>query len=158
MKRRCPLAGAPPCRRVIGRAVVRPTGIYDCLEVAATWDRLADVYSEIRNAMQPHSYKVMGHTSHVYPQGGNLYMIFFARADSSDLDKIEQLYYRILDATFRACERLGAAISHHHGIGVAKAHWMGLQHGSTGLNVLRGIKSALDPDNLLNPGKLGLGG
>lgn len=138
--------------------VCQPTGIYDCLEVAATWDRLADLYYEIRNAMEPYSYKVMGHTSHVYPQGGNLYMIFFAEAGSPDLEKIGQLYYRILDATFQVCRRLGAAISHHHGIGLSKAQWMTLQHGQAGMNVLRAVKGALDPDNLMNPGKLGLRG
>ena len=140
------------------RCVYQPTGIYDCLEVAATWDRLADLYYEIRHAMEPYCYKVMGHTSHVYPQGGNLYMIFFAEADSPDLEKIGQLYYRILDATFQVCGRLGAAISHHHGIGLTKARWMTLQHGQTGMNILRAVKRAVDPDNLMNPGKLGLGG
>ena len=138
--------------------VCQPNGVYDCLEVAATWDRLADLYYEIRNAMEPYAYRVMGHTSHVYPQGGNLYMIFFAETDSPHLEEIEQLYYRILDATFQVCGRFGAAISHHHGIGLSKARWMTLQHGQAGMNVLRVVKEALDPDNLMNPGKLGLAG
>ena len=85
-------------------------------------------------------------------------MIFFAEAGSPDLEKIGQLYYRILDATFQVCRRLGAAISHHLGIGLSKAQWMTLQHGQAGMNVLRAVKGALDPDNLMNPGKLGLRG
>ena len=48
----------------------------------------------------------------------------------------------------------GAAISHHHGIGLVRqpflADALGPAHG-----VLRQVKSALDPRGILNPGKLG---
>jgi alkyldihydroxyacetonephosphate synthase len=49
----------------------------------------------------------------------------------------------------------GAVLSHHHGIGLAKARFMptalGAAHG-----VLVDLKRALDPVGVLNPGKLGL--
>ena len=55
------------------------------------------------------------------------------------------------DATL-AC---GAAISHHHGIGLQRARFMASALGS-GLDVLRDLKAALDPRGILNPGKLDL--
>ena len=42
-----------------------------------------------------------------------------------------------------------------HGVGVRLAHLMGEELGS-GLEVLQEIKKALDPHNIMNPGKLGL--
>jgi alkyldihydroxyacetonephosphate synthase len=133
-----------------------PRNICDTLEVSATWDKLADVYYEVRDAMQRLGCKVMGHCSHVYPQGGNLYMIFFARAKGDGDRELEELYHTILDETFKVCGRLRAAISHHHGIGIAKGEWMPIQHGVAGMSVLRAIKKGLDPGNIMNPGKLGL--
>jgi len=51
--------------------------------------------------------------------------------------------------------KLGGNVSHHHGVGKAKAAWLEGEHG-TGMDVMRGIKHALDPDRLMNRGVLGL--
>ena len=47
------------------------------------------------------------------------------------------------------------SIAHHHGVGVFRNRWLEREMGG-GLAVLQQIKDALDPDNLLNPGKVGL--
>jgi alkyldihydroxyacetonephosphate synthase len=49
----------------------------------------------------------------------------------------------------------GAALSHHHGIGLNRARYARAALGS-GLDVLAATKAALDPAGILNPGKLGL--
>jgi alkyldihydroxyacetonephosphate synthase len=49
----------------------------------------------------------------------------------------------------------GAAISHHHGIGLNRARFMAEAPG-TDLGVLQAVKDALDPTGILNPGKMGL--
>ena len=136
-------------------AAEKPNRIADTLEVAATWDRLADLYYEIRKAMEQYPCRSMGHTSHIYKQGANLYMIFFA--ESGDAADLESLYFNILDATFQTCSRLGGTISHHHGVGFSKKRWMKFEHGESGMSLMRSIKKALDQENILNPGKLGLG-
>ena len=51
--------------------------------------------------------------------------------------------------------RLGGVLSHHHGAGLARAPYMRAALGS-GFTVLERVKAALDPQGLLNPGKLGL--
>ncbi len=48
----------------------------------------------------------------------------------------------------------GAGISHPHGIGRVRRPWMADEHGDAGVDVLRAVKAALDPDNLMNPGVL----
>lgn len=59
------------------------------------------------------------------------------------------------DAAAMLAQDLGGSMEYVHGVGVRLAHLMAREHGE-GLAVLRRIKRALDPDGLLNPGKLGL--
>ena len=48
----------------------------------------------------------------------------------------------------------GATITHHHAVGSEHAAWMRAEVGDLGLDVLRAVKSRLDPAGILNPGKL----
>jgi glycolate oxidase len=49
---------------------------------------------------------------------------------------------------------LGGSISGEHGIGMAKSPFFCLQHGKAEIAAMQAIKEALDPNNILNPGKL----
>jgi len=49
--------------------------------------------------------------------------------------------------------RLGGTITGEHGIGMGKLHQMAAEHGPA-WSVMGQIKRALDPHNLMNPGKL----
>ena len=53
----------------------------------------------------------------------------------------------------KAAHGVGATVSHHHGVGLSKMHAMAEEHGEM-LQVWRGIKGALDPNSIMNPGKL----
>jgi FAD/FMN-containing dehydrogenase len=59
------------------------------------------------------------------------------------------------DATLMLAQDLGGSMEYVHGVGARLAHLMEREHGA-GLDVLRRIKRALDPDGVLNPGKLGV--
>ncbi|MGD9895403.1 MAG: FAD-binding oxidoreductase, partial [Dehalococcoidia bacterium] len=59
------------------------------------------------------------------------------------------------DATLMLAQDLGGSMEYVHGVGARLAHLMEREHGA-GLTVLRRIKRALDPEGLLNPGKLGM--
>ena len=48
----------------------------------------------------------------------------------------------------------GAAISHHHGIGLNRSRFLPRALGS-GFDVLRGLKETFDPDGILNPASSG---
>lgn len=49
---------------------------------------------------------------------------------------------------------LGGAISGEHGIGLAKSPFFALQHSESEIRAMQSIKQSLDPNNILNPGKL----
>ena len=40
-----------------------------------------------------------------------------------------------------------------HGIGQKKMKYLELEHGAEALDLMRGLKRAIDPENLMNPGK-----
>jgi FAD/FMN-containing dehydrogenase len=58
-----------------------------------------------------------------------------------------------VDACLREAQAAGGAMEYCHGVGVRLAHLMRDEHG-TGLDVMRAIKRALDPQDVLNPGKI----
>jgi D-lactate dehydrogenase (cytochrome) len=41
-----------------------------------------------------------------------------------------------------------------HGVGEGKIKYLEAEHGAVGLAAMRGVKRALDPDNIMNPGKI----
>lgn len=51
---------------------------------------------------------------------------------------------------------LGGTLTGEHGIGLQKAAFMNLEHDPASMDVMRGIKKLLDPNNILNPGKMAL--
>ena len=137
-------------------SVREPGSIGDALEIAALWAQLPDVYRAMRQAMLraggPGA-TVLGHLSHAYPDGGNLYMIFRSIGGTDD-DAVGR-YGTIVDAALGACLAAGGTVSHHHGIGLAKTKWLERELGPVGMSIIRAQKAALDPAGTFNPGKLG---
>ncbi|MGC9515768.1 FAD-linked oxidase C-terminal domain-containing protein, partial [Methanocrinis sp.] len=84
---------------------------------------------------------------------GNLHVALFI--DVLDEGEWERLL-AAADAIHRTAIRLGGTVSSEHGIGAARAEYMKIQWGERTLWVMRAIKRALDPKDILNPGKLGL--
>jgi alkyldihydroxyacetonephosphate synthase len=67
----------------------------------------------------------------------------------------ERYYRDAWDVATGVVRRHGAAISHHHGIGLNRGRFVADALGQ-GFPVLADVKRALDPAGILNPGKLGL--
>jgi alkyldihydroxyacetonephosphate synthase len=81
--------------------------------------------------------------------------LYFTFAGKPPEDEREQYYRAAWDAGQRAVLAAGGALSHHHGVGLNRARFVREALGS-GLDVLQSVKDALDPNGILNPGKLGL--
>jgi alkyldihydroxyacetonephosphate synthase len=127
----------------------------DTMEVATTWDRLLDLYREVKKAVAPHAF-VMAHFSHAYPEGCSIYFTF-AGAGGGSRRAAEKRYDAAWRAGLSAAGRVGATISHHHGVGRSKAAFLPDEHRES-LALMRSLKAVLDPHGVLNPGNLGLGG
>ncbi len=128
--------------------------VVDTVEVSAGWTDIGAVYDDAVAALKGIDGLIAGsaHSSHVYRSGLNLYFTFAVQ--TTDPDQMEPAYLegwrRILDATARH----GGSISHHHGIGRVRRDWLAGEIGPSGVALLRKIKSALDPQGIMNPGVL----
>ncbi|MEO6774145.1 MAG: FAD-binding oxidoreductase [Kofleriaceae bacterium] len=132
--------------------VFRDGAFVDTMEVASTWERLLDLYNSVRAAIGRHAV-VMAHLSHAYADGCSIYFTFAGHA--SDTPSAERLYDAIWRDGMEATTRVGATISHHHGVGLLKAPYMAREHREA-MAIFEATKHALDPDGVFNPGKMGL--
>jgi len=77
-----------------------------------------------------------------------------AKPDSWSVEKWDQTLPKILHDLYELTAGLGGRISGEHGIGHKRKAYMGMFVSETYLEMLRSIKRALDPSNILNPGKI----
>lgn len=136
------------------QALTRKGFVVDTMEVAANWSQLDTVVENVESAMLAvtHARSATCHLSHSYIEGACVYFTFAATPPP---EEFETTYLAMWDAGQRAALAAGANLSHHHGIGYSRGQYMDDALGSS-MNVLRSVKKALDPNNILNPGKLGL--
>ena len=128
-------------------------GYAETIEVAHNWSEIEALYSRLVKELTPLSDTVLGHFSHVYTNGASLYIILFGTTDTDDEAVIR--LRKLWDTAMTVVTELGGEISHHHGAGLARqdfiAKSLGEQH-----EILRKLKSVMDPEGILNPGHLGL--
>jgi alkyldihydroxyacetonephosphate synthase len=135
-------------------ALTRRGFVVDTMEIAGPWSRLPALYDATVAALLavPHARVASSHLSHSYPDGACLYFTFAATPPAEEIDRT---YAALWDAGQRAVLAAGGNLSHHHGVGLNRARFMGDALGD-GLRTLIAVKDALDPAGILNPGKLGL--
>ncbi len=129
--------------------------IWGTIEAVATHSRIEAVYRGVREALRPYErdgLTLKTHFSHWYPWGTMIYGRFVVPDGGPQaLD----LHDRIWRDGVRAILDAGGLINDHHGVGMKLAPYMRRQLGPA-LDTLKRIKEALDPNGIMNPGKLGL--
>jgi glycolate oxidase len=75
--------------------------------------------------------------------------------DGSDPEQVK-IAYKAIEEVFQATIDLGGTLSGEHGIGIAKAPYMSMAFSPEEMNLFNAIKKAFDPNNILNPHKMGL--
>ena len=99
-------------------------------------DRLADVWAALADTPGT---VLFGHLAE-----GNLHVNVLGAADPE----------AVTETVLRLVAAAGGSISAEHGIGRAKARWLGLTRSPAEIAAMRAVKAALDPAGLLNPGVL----
>jgi alkyldihydroxyacetonephosphate synthase len=131
--------------------------MWGTIEAVATYDRVLDVYAAMQAAIAERfaadGLVLKSHLSHWYPWGTMIYGRFAIPDPGPDPDR---LHDEVWEAGVDAILSAGGLMNDHHGVGMKLAPYMARQHGLA-LEPLRKIKRALDPDGILNPGKLGIG-
>lgn len=128
----------------------------ETLETAASWTDLLPLYAAVTGALtgalegDAGGAVVMCHVSHTYPTGASLYFTVATAAGEDPLARWEGAKRAASDAIVAH----GGTITHHHAVGTDHRPWMAAEIGPLGVEVLRAVKAALDPQGVLNPGKL----
>lgn len=138
------------------QALTRRGFIVDTMEVGAAWSAIPRVASRVKEAAStiPGIRVASCHQSHNYLDGGCLYFTFVVQPDDDALDTIERVYRETWDVVQRAALGAGATVSHHHGVGINRSRFLREALGPA-LDTWHTIKRALDPHDILNPGKIG---
>ncbi len=116
-------------------------------DICVPISRLAQAVEETRADIEasPVVGAMIGHVG-----DGNFHAeLLFDEADAAERDAVMRLSGRMVERALR----LGGTSTGEHGIGVGKLDYMGLEHGPA-WGVMAEIKRALDPANILNPGKV----
>ncbi|HUE59231.1 MAG TPA: FAD-binding oxidoreductase [Acidimicrobiales bacterium] len=131
--------------------------VADTVEIAARWSALPAIYHQsiTRLGEIQGTLAASAHESHAYTDGACLYFTFAGRPDGEGLEPKERYYRAAFDAITSATEDNGGAISHHHGIGLNRAPYLE-HHLGPAFDILAKLKAFLDPNGILNPGKLHL--
>jgi alkyldihydroxyacetonephosphate synthase len=135
-------------------ALTRRGTVVDTMEIAGRWRDLPAIYERTRQAILGVEGAIVAsaHQSHSYLDGACLYFTF---AGNPGGDEPDAFYRAAWDAGTRAVLAEGGALSHHHGVGLNRARFVREALGAA-FDVLVAAKHALDPQGILNPGKLGL--
>src|SRR5918994_1425402 len=130
--------------------------IWGTLDVVATYARIEAVYEALHKAVrEPYAdigLELRMHFSHWYPWGTMIYGRFVVPDGGPDA---LELHDRIWEDGMTAALDAGGVMNDHHGVGLKLGPYMRRQHGGA-LDAMRQIKAALDPNNIMNPGKMGL--
>ncbi len=111
--------------------------------------KIPDAINEAQEISKKHDIIIVtfGHVG-----DGNLHTTFIMDVRKfKEWDKVRIVGQELIDLALK----LGGTISAEHGTGIAKAAYIEQEIG-LGLDIMKDIKHTLDPDNILNPGKMGL--
>lgn len=117
-------------------------------DVCVPRSRLAEFLAKVEQiaAETDVTVAVVGHAG-----DGNMHPnVVFDQADAEQAKRAQQAF----DAIMGAGLELGGTITGEHGVGVLKMDWLATEIGPVSLQVHRAIKRALDPQGILNPGKV----
>jgi alkyldihydroxyacetonephosphate synthase len=135
------------------RDLLEPPGAYlDTIEVAATWTALPSLHREVKAHLASTAQLALCHFSHASAQGACAYFTFAGSAP--DEAAAEAAYLEAWRGTMEATLALGGTITHHHGVGRARAPWIRAEMRGW-FPVWEAVRGALDPSGRMNPAAVG---
>ncbi|HKZ53909.1 MAG TPA: FAD-binding oxidoreductase [Anaerolineales bacterium] len=131
----------------------------DTFETAGPWSSVhplaAAAAQALRDSLEHLGEKVhaFAHLSHVYADGASVYCTAIFRR-SAEPDETLARWREMKAAVSQAFVAYGGTISHQHGVGIDHMPYLTAEKGVLGLAALEAARAALDPDSIMNPGKL----
>jgi glycolate oxidase len=135
-------------RKLVSPAIVRikPTKISEDATVPRS--KIPEMFERLQQIKKKYNVNlvVFGHAG-----DGNLHPNIIC--DKNDLEEMTRVEKAVAEI-FTAAVELGGTLSGEHGIGTMKAPFMEMELGHIGLDMMKRIKKAWDPNDIMNPGKI----
>ena len=131
----------------------------DTIETALPWSQVCEatraIPQSITAAMAKHNERVLvfTHLSHVYRDGASIYVTYLFRRTTDPYELLARWRDMKHNASVTV-QKFGGTISHQHGVGMDHAAYLPAEKGALGIEVIRAICKSLDPEGMMNPGKL----
>jgi len=115
-----------------------------CVPISRLADVVGETVAELDQASFP--YLIVGHVG-----DGNFHVLMLLDPDSeAEWRESEALSHRMVERAVAA----DGTCTGEHGVGLHKMQFMEREHGADALALMRSLKHAFDPNNILNPGKI----
>ena len=121
----------------------------DYLHVALPVSTVLNYRDECRKIFEGHKVLVREWSLWARPE----FFSFLIVEDGDEQAETSENMGNVVDKILTLAQGMGGTMEYCHGVGVKLAHLMESEHGN-GINVLRKMKKAIYPNNILNPGKL----
>ncbi|HEY46437.1 MAG TPA: FAD-binding oxidoreductase [Anaerolineae bacterium] len=131
----------------------------DTLETAIPWASVLTtaeaVIAALRDGLMDLEERtlVFAHLSHIYRDGASIYVTFIFRRARDPAETLHR-WQKLKSAASEIIVAHGGTISHQHGVGTDHAPYLAVEKGEVGMSMLEAVQQKLDPQGLLNPGKL----
>jgi len=122
---------------------------YELIDVVVARSKIAGFVKEVKEISLNHGIPVIAY-GHAGDGNVHLHPVCLDMSQDEWTVKLPALSNDI----FQAGVSYGGAISGEHGIGIAKKDYLPIQMDAALLELMKNIKRAFDPDNILNPGKI----
>ncbi len=134
--------------------------MYGTTETITTYDQIEPLYWAVKQAVEETyadwDIQFIGHFSHWFHWGVMLYSRFIIEEPPEDAREALALHNRVWNTAMTAVLENGGMINEHHGVGLKLARFMRRQYGDAWPFLLR-LKETIDPNGIMNPGKVGFG-
>jgi len=127
-------------------ARVKPSTILEDATIPRS--RIVDMVQEVNRIAEKYGLRIgtFGHAG-----DGNIHpTILTDLRDAEEEKKVEGA----IEDIFRAAVEMGGTLSGEHGIGISKAKYLRMEISRESYEIMKRVKQAFDPDNILNPGKM----
>jgi D-lactate dehydrogenase (cytochrome) len=115
-----------------------------CVPISRLSECIAETLKDLESTGVPAP--IVGHVG-----DGNFHMLLLADPDNEDEMQ------RAHDFAARLAKRaitMDGTCTGEHGVGIGKQDYMSIEHGPAAVELMRKIKQAIDPENIMNPGKI----
>jgi alkyldihydroxyacetonephosphate synthase len=132
--------------------------LYGTIDTVSTYKNIERIYHAKKEVIET-KYKdwdayYLAHFSHWYPWGVMVYDQFMVEHPPEDPREALILHNQLWADSARASIANGGVLNEHHGIGI-KLGWLMKEQYGEAWKTMQAIKDAIDPNGIMNPGKLG---